>query len=320
MKDYNPADYILKQATSQNPYKLVILLLRMQNPLNIYLYTDYRVYLKDFYSWKKQVTPGFSYRVFSRRAEVKAPNFLQWLIEGKRNLAIGTIPRVCVALGLCGQDMDYFQNLVLFNQSSSIKEKTEHFLKLAELRKLSNVTLVNEIQLEHYQNWYNEAIRELLRYYRFVPSEKYAYRKLARLLSPEINENVARKAVKQLLKLGFISTAEDGSLKQAEQFISTGDEIDSFLIKTFHKTMITLAGESLDRFPREVRDISSVTMSISDDGFDLIKKEIQLFRKRILEIVKVDKVPENVYQLNFQFFPLTKRDGLSDDTQAGDDE
>jgi uncharacterized protein (TIGR02147 family) len=274
--------------------------------LNIYCYTDYRIYLRDFYKKKKEISPGFSYRVFSRRAEVKAPNFLQWLIEGKRNLAITTIPRVCVALGLKDGELEYFHYLVLFNQARTIKEKTEYFLNLIELRKQSRITLINELQFEHYQNWYNEAIRELLRYYKFVPSEKYAYRKLARRLSPEIDENMARKAIRQLLKLGLLKEGEDGVLKQTEHFISTGDEVDNFLIKTFHKTMITLAGDSLDKHSKEVRDISSVTMSISNDCFNLIKNEIQLFRKRILEMVKVDKESENVYQLNFQFFPLTK--------------
>lgn len=278
----------------------------MDNLLNIYCYTDYRTYLRDFYKKKKEISPGFSYRVFSRRAEVKAPNFLQWLIEGKRNLALTTIPRVCVALGLKEEEHAYFYDLVLFNQARTIKEKTDHFLNLAELRKQSRITLINELQFEHYQNWYNEAIRELLRFYKFIPSEKYAYRKLARRLSPEIDENMARKAIRQLLKLGLLEEGEDGALKQTEQFISTGDEVDSFLIKTFHKTMITLAGDSIDRHSKEIRDISSVTMSISNDCFNLIKNEIQLFRKRILEMVKVDKESENVYQLNFQFFPLTK--------------
>jgi hypothetical protein len=54
----------------------------MENPNNIYNYTDYISYLRDFYVWKKEVSPGFSYRVYSRCAEVKASNFLQWLIEG----------------------------------------------------------------------------------------------------------------------------------------------------------------------------------------------------------------------------------------------
>jgi hypothetical protein len=37
----------------------------------------------------------------------------------------------------------------------------------------------------------------------------------------------------------------------------------------------------------------------------MLKQEIQLFRKRLLEMVKADSNPRNVYQVNFQMFPLT---------------
>jgi uncharacterized protein (TIGR02147 family) len=278
----------------------------MTTPVSIYTYTDYRRYLKDFYAWKKERFPGFSYRAFSRKAEVAAPNFLPWLIQGARNLAPATIPRVCKALGISAQEREYFHHLVLFNQARTINEKTVHFLALARLRKPFKVPLVTEIQFEHYRHWYNEAIRELLRFYPFVPTEKYAFRKLARMLAPEIDETMARRAVKLLLRLGLIAKTGDGSLRQTDAFITTGDDVAGFLVKTFHHAMITLANESLDRFPKERRDISSLTVSISDACGDLIKQEIRLFRKRILEMVRMDKDPNAVYQINFQFFPLTR--------------
>jgi hypothetical protein len=37
----------------------------------------------------------------------------------------------------------------------------------------------------------------------------------------------------------------------------------------------------------------------------MLKQEIQLFRKRLLDTVKLDTGPHNVYQVNFQLFPLT---------------
>ena len=86
-------------------------------------------------------------------------------------------------------------------------------------------------------------------------------------------------------------------------------------MQKFHEKMIALARESMDRFPSETRDISSVTMSISNDCFALIKKEVQQMRKRVMELITMDKQPENVYQLNFQLFPLVpkKRTVRSDD-------
>ena len=238
---------------------------------------------------------------------MKAPNFLQWLIEGKRNLAKATIPRVVKALALDNKEADYFLNLVLFTQAKTISAKTQYFKKLLEIRRPLKAGLISETQYEHYSHWYNEAIRELLRYVEFDPDTKYAFRNLGKMVYPHITESQAKKAIKQLLKLGLVYKDKKGIIKQADEFITTGDEVNSFFVRKFHESMIALAKESQDRFAPEFRDVSSVTMSISDECFSLIKQEVQQMRKRVMDLVKMDRKPNNVYQLNFQFFPLVPK-------------
>ena len=281
----------------------------------IYSYLDYRQYLKAYYDYCKKHIPAFSYRSFSSKAGVKAPNFLQWLIEGKRNLAKESISKVAGALELNKRDEEYFRNLVLFNQAESIQEKTACFENLIPFHTPVGARALTQAQYRHYDAWYNEAIRELLKYRPFDPSEKWAYRKLGKMVCPAITESLARKAIRQLLDLGLVKRADNGIIRQAEDFITTGDEVRSFFVQKFHEKMIALARESMDRFPSETRDISSVTMSISNDCFALIKKEVQQMRKRVMELITMDKQPENVYQLNFQLFPLVpkKRTVRSDD-------
>jgi uncharacterized protein (TIGR02147 family) len=273
----------------------------------IYSFLDYRLYLKNYYNQAKKANHNFSYRYFSRKVGVKAPNFLQWLIEGKRNLAKNTIPKVAKALKLNQKESEYFTNLVLFTQAKTINTKTGYFEKLLEIRKSFNAKQLEESQYEHYSNWYYEAIRELLKYIEFNPKPRYAYRNLGKMVCPAITESQARKAIKQLLKLGLVFQDKNSIIKQSEDFITTGDEVNSFFVRKFHETMISLAKESQDRFQPEVRDVSSVTMSISDDCFALIKKEIRQMRKRVMELVEMDNKPNNVYQLNFQFFPLVPK-------------
>ncbi|MBF0430753.1 MAG: TIGR02147 family protein [Fibrobacteria bacterium] len=275
-----------------------------QKPI-IYQYLDYRKYLSDYYNTAKNSDNPVSFRDFATLAGVKAPNFLQWLIEGKRNLANKTIPGVISALELSPSDGEYFKLLVLFNQSKTVDAKKKYFEQLVNIRKVMKIPPLEEMQLEHYSAWYNEAIRELLNHYQFNPNEKWAYRKLGKQLCPAISEKQARSAIKQMLKLGLLKTDSNGFIVQSQKFISTGDEVQSFMVRTFHQTMIKLAEEAQDRHPKETRDVSSLTMSISDNCFELIKKETQEFRKRLMEHIKMDKDPDNVYQMNFQLFPLT---------------
>lgn len=273
--------------------------------LNIYSFLDYRQFLDEFCRQALKKSKRFSFRWFAQKADVKAPNFLQWLIQGKRNLSKKTIPRLARALGLAGSQAEYFKNLVLFNQARTLEEKTRYFNVLSGLRKPMDFTLLTEAQFDHYKNWHNNAVRELLRYYKFDENEKWAYRKLARMVAPQISESEAKKAVENLVRLGMAKRDPQGRITQADRIVSTGDEVQSFFIRKFHESMIGLAKEAVDRFPREHRDISSITMSVSDQGAALIKKEIQQFRKRIMELVRLDGRPNQVRQLNFQFFPLT---------------
>lgn len=272
-------------------------------PLETYL--DYRRYLGDYYATQKRRDPSFSHRLFAARVGVKAPYFLLWLIEGKRNLGRATIPRVAAALGLSGRQEDYFEALVLFNQASVMAEKTRWFERLRELRGSSPAARLTEAQYEHYRHWYNEAIRETLLIEPFDPREKWAYRKLARRVSPAITESQARTAIRTLLRLGLAREGPDGLITIGEPLITTGDEVRSFFVKTFHQGMIGLAAESMDRYDPGERDVSGVTLAVSDRCFEQIKKEVQLFRKRILELVAMDTTPTRVYQYNTQLFPLT---------------
>jgi uncharacterized protein (TIGR02147 family) len=275
---------------------------------NIYSYLDYRKFLSDYYKQAKKSTKGFSYRAFSRKAGIVAPNFLQWLIEGKRNLAARTVPRVIRALELDKKEAEYFTEMVWFCQAKTMKDQTAHFQKLVELRRPVEVKLMEETQYEHYNRWYNEAIRVSLKLSPFNPEEKYAYRKLGKRVSPAITESRAKNAVNQLLKLGLAEKGADGLIRQTDAILSTGNEVSSFLARKFQESMIDLARESMDRFPREQRDVSCITLTASDECFSMIKKEVQLVRKRIMELVRMDRDPKNVFQLNFQLFPLTPVD------------
>ncbi|MBF0432556.1 MAG: TIGR02147 family protein [Fibrobacteria bacterium] len=279
---------------------------------DIFLYLGYRDYLRDIYYWKKQHEKGFSYRKFSCQAGVSSPNFLERLITGKRNLLPATAKKISRALSHSPEECEYFRNMVLFDQSVITKEKVKYFKVMNQLRKPYNIDPLADCKMEHYQHWYFMAIRHLLCAYPFNPSAKYAYRILGSMLSPPVSEKEARRAVKVLKKLGLVEKRPDGTIGITEKYLSTGDEVGNLLVKHFHEVMLKKAGECMDRFPAEQRDVSSLTVCVSDEMFSLIKQEFQLFRKRLVEKIKSDTDPRNVYQINFQLFPLSDHKRLKE--------
>ena len=66
-------------------------------------YTDYRLYLKDFYEYKRALTKTslrpYSYATFAASADIKSPNYLKLIIDGQRNLSREMAVKFARAMG-----------------------------------------------------------------------------------------------------------------------------------------------------------------------------------------------------------------------------
>ncbi len=70
--------------------------------------------------------------------------------------------------------------------------------------------------------------------------------------------------------------------------------------------MLKLASDSIERYPSEERDITALTMSVKRETLADIKARVASFRRELLELAGNDEDSDQVYQINFQVFPLTK--------------
>ena len=102
---------------------------------NVFEYTDYRKFLKDYYEDNKGKKPYFSYRYLSKKAGINASAFFKYVIEGKRGLTKTSIMKTVQAVGFSEDEAQYFENLVYFNQARTLKEKDAFFKNLMDKRK-----------------------------------------------------------------------------------------------------------------------------------------------------------------------------------------
>jgi uncharacterized protein (TIGR02147 family) len=63
---------------------------------------------------------------------------------------------------------------------------------------------------------------------------------------------------------------------------------------------------ALDRIEKEKRDFSTMTMCFSKDGFMKVRQILKRTREEIAAVEESDKERNQVFQLNFQLFPLSK--------------
>jgi uncharacterized protein (TIGR02147 family) len=269
---------------------------------DIFEFTDYRMFLGAYYRAAKQNTRSFSYRYFSRKAGYTSPNFLKLVIEGKRNLSAESINKFANALKLKGQEKRFFRNLVEFCQAESVEDKNKAFDKVAASRRFRQARRLEHAYYLYLSRWFYVAVRELAANPKFRNDPQW----IAAQLLPKIKPSEAKEAVEALLDLGLLVEDKDGAITRGEATFTTGHEVRSLGIKNYHRQMLQRAAESISLVPQPLRDISALTICISPSAIAEFKERIHSFREGMLDLGDRDEDPESVYQLNIQFFPLSK--------------
>jgi uncharacterized protein (TIGR02147 family) len=273
---------------------------RLRCPIDVFRYHDYRAFLAAYYQAKKP--HGFSYRAFARAAGLGAPNYLQLVINGRRNLTLAMAQRFAETCGLAREAARYFVALVAFNQAESGEERNARYRELQAFGRYRRAQKLELAEAAYHSNWYLPAIRELV----LSPAFRDDPAWIAATLRPPILASEAQQALDTLLELGLLQRNAQGGLEQKARVVSTGPETKGMHITNYHAEMMQRATRAMTTVPAAERDISSLTLCLGSAGLAALKERIRVFRRELLELSENDPEPSQVVQLNFQLFPLSE--------------
>jgi uncharacterized protein (TIGR02147 family) len=280
-------------------------------------YMDYRLFLADFYHYKKDQTRTslrpYNYAIFSAAADIKSPNYLKMIIEGKRNLSMDMVSKFAKACGLNKAQGDEFKLLVLFNQAEDPADRNFALKKLSEYRveqKLKHGQLDRKV-FEKVPNWIGWIIYALVDQSGVsfeVPQLKY-------LLRGKASETEIQHALESLLASGELTKdAETGKIQKGKS-TEAPDEIPAALIRKLQMQLMYLGLESLYQDEASEREFGSLTMSLTEKEFEDIKFKLRQMRKSLHKensIARMETKGDRVYQLNLQLFPVSNRSKIFD--------
>ncbi|MGC4066873.1 MAG: TIGR02147 family protein [Polyangiaceae bacterium] len=272
------------------------------NRVHIFDYLDYRAFLRDFYKQQKAEGRSFSFRAFARRAQIRSFNFLPLVMKGERDLSSAMAVRFAKGCGLDGNETAYFCDLVAFGQALNAEERNRAYERLRRFRSFREAQKLEPAQAAYHSSWYVPAIRELVA----VPGFREDAKWIAATLRPAISAAQAKQALATLIDLGLLVRDADGNLVQSVECVTTGGGPLGHHVVNYHRAMMNRAICALDEFPREQRDISSVTLTVSAEGFAELKERIAAFRKELMQRADASGPADHVVQLNVQLFPLSK--------------
>lgn len=268
---------------------------------SIFDYTNYQTFLKEYYESEKKKKRFFSYQYLADHCGFKSKTYLFKVIKGEKALTVEGAQKIGTFLKLKKKELAYFEAIVLFTNAKSIEDREKYFEQLQKLSKSSISSKLRQNQFDYFNNWYNAVIRELA----CIRDWNGDYEKLAKMVVPEITVKETKNSVQLLIDCGLIKLDENNKYIRYNRAITTGDDVVSLAVNHFQKENLQLASQAIDRFERKDRDISTLTVSISESGAETIKNEIAQFRKKLIDIVNKEKNVDRVYQINFQAFPLS---------------
>jgi uncharacterized protein (TIGR02147 family) len=271
------------------------------NRPNIYTFFNYREYLSALFNYNKAISPVFSHRYIVSKAGFKSPNSLKNVINGERHLSVEGAERFAAAFKMEKKERIFFISMVKFNTAQSPAEKEQCLADLLKLRQSSSPADINDAQMEILSKWWHIAIREITA----LPDFKNSSLWISRVLTPPITHGDAGASLRLLKKLGFIRKTKDG-WKPVEKTMQSDPEVSHVYAARFHREMIRLGMESISRFKHDLREISGTTLRLSRHDIPRVKTFIQNFRRQLLDFAASSESADQVYQLNFQFFPLVK--------------
>ena len=289
-------------------------ILDLESPPNaprLSAYTDYRLFLRDFYEHKRLLTRAdrrpYSYTNFAAAADIKSPNYLKLIIDGQRNLSRDMARKFARALALGREDLEEFLALVDFSQAVEPLERNRHLKVLADLRVRQQLK-TGEIKTETWEKvpgWVTWVLYALTdqKDVDFTPDELY------KLMRGKARPEEIRRSLERLLTSGeLVRDADTGRVHKGRELMSGSENVPVALVRKLQSELIYLGLESLFQDQPQEREIGAQTMALTADEFDKLKFELRQFRKRWTKDISVARKTEKgdrVFQLNIQLFAVT---------------
>ena len=231
----------------------------------------------------------------------KSPGHFTQIIQGKADISAHLAFKFAQFMKLKKREADYFELLVRFDQAKVSDEKRRCLERLSSFAE-SKVKVISAQQYRFFEKWYYIVIWNLLSFYPFSGDVQ----DLASRVEPPIQPSEAQEAIDVLEALGLIRRNDQGRYERVDPIISTGYDASAKAIQEFQAATLDLAKAAMDRFPRDKRSISTLTLSLSEHAYKFILEELNVFRRKLLTIAKNEERVDRVMQFNFQIFPVSK--------------
>lgn len=268
---------------------------------DVHDFPDYRSFLREAIAQAKASGRIAGHRDVATALGLRSPGHITWILQGKRNLVPRLFEPMANLLGLSGKDRTYFDLFVQHDDEMDPERRRKLSRQLSRMQS-SKKKILPERQFLYWTDPRHAVVRELVG---MESHRKADPTPIARRLLPGATTQEVAGSLELLLDLGLVESDERGILRRKESLLSTGGDWKTEAVRGFQNSIIKLSSKALYEIPKEERDISTVTFSVSHERMRRIRSRIREMREEILALVRTDPNPQEVFHLAISLFPAT---------------
>jgi uncharacterized protein (TIGR02147 family) len=250
--------------------------------------TCFRLFLQAELGRRCDKNPQYSLRAFAKYLGIDHATISQ-LLRGKRPLTSRTILKLGTRLGLDRAAIDGYVAHEAFWRNDSADESA-----LSEIQQLAN-DAANVIA-----DWYHYAILELTRLHNFKPNSRW----IARVLG--ITPDEVNLAVSRLARLGLLEMVDrDRWIDKSGNTTASLAEFSRAAVQRLSEQVRQRMFSAVGAVPAGCFEHSTTTLALSTARLPLALERIARFRRELITLLQDDAAPDDVFQLEINFFPVT---------------
>lgn len=270
---------------------------------HIFSYSDHISFLKDWFSYLKKSKNDFSLRTIAQKSEI-AVGYLPMVLSGKRSLSEKAFQKILPLLHLSPQEQKFLTLLRQIGESPTHEGRISALNQMSRLKAFQDSNSKDIRVYEYLTKWYYVAIRELVLLSDFQMETEWIQQKIQyRLSKQEVEE-----ALKFLIENKFIIQSNSGRWEHMTTALDCREGVFKISLGQFHRQMLEMAGNSIEKVSREKRYILGHTVAVSPQDFEKIREilEESVAKMKLLNDSNTKK--SDVYHIEIAAFPLTREE------------
>jgi uncharacterized protein (TIGR02147 family) len=272
-------------------------------PPQIWAYTDFRAYLRDWFAYKRGLHTKYSIRWHAKRVGLSDGTVHNLLKD--RTPEEKTEAKLIEMMGLDAAEAEYFRGLVKVARASSIEGAAEATRALMSLGGGRSRKVIEGAIERYASGWLNHVVRELA----LMEDLDERPEVIAARVVPSVSPEEVAECLERLIGWGLLQRGFDEKLRPVTVRTDAGLALPLETGRPYYDDVLKITRDLLHELPGSERFFSSAVFPLDLAQLQVLKPIIYDALKKITDVA--DALPRSpqaeVVQLGIQLIPLTRR-------------